>query len=81
MKNSSFSTARDAYRDVSWSRPYVGKRGHGVGASRDGRKLWGHNIMCANRSIVDGNHDPKAGYGTARAPCLPGRRTRFSGVR
>ena len=31
----------------------------------------GHNIMCANESsIVDGNHDPKAGYGTARAPCF-----------
>ena len=22
------------------------------------------------QSIVDGNHDPKAGYGTARAPCF-----------
>jgi hypothetical protein len=31
----------------------------------------GSGLMCANESaIVDGNHDPKAGYGTASPPCF-----------
>ena len=31
----------------------------------------GSNLMCANESaIVDGNHDPKAGYGTMSPPCF-----------
>ena len=33
--------------------------------------MGGSGLMCANESaIVDGNHDPKAGYGTASPPCF-----------
>ena len=64
----------DPYWDVRWSRHEL--LDDVVTASvpfsrRPEVIVGGHNIMCANESsIVDGNHDPKAGYGTARAPCF-----------
>ena len=64
----------DAFWDVRWSRHEL--LDNVVTASipfsrRPEVIVGGHNIMCANESsIVDGNHDPKAGYGTARAPCF-----------